>query len=385
MTRPRRVLIVAALALIAIGAGAWLWRGSAGLPGPRTAAHRPVPAVPVTAAAVVTRSVPVRLRAIGNVEPYTTVAIKARVDGQIVKVFFTDGQEVKEGQPLFQLDPRPFQASLQQAEAALLRDKAQLDRARKQQERYQDLLHKNFVSPDAYAQFVTNADTAAATVRASAAALENARLQLEYSTIRAPISGRTGKIAIQLGNLVKANDTVSLVTINQVAPVYLSFAVPEQYLGPIRKYMAEGKLPVEARVQGVEGAAMGEIAFIDNTVDVGTGTVKLRAVFPNKDSVLWPGQFVTTSVTLREQHDALVVPSQAVQTGPNGSFVFVVKPDLATEVRAVAVERVDGTQSVIAKGLAAGDRVVINGQSRLVAGSRVSIKTDADKAGAGKS
>ena len=176
-----------------------------------------------------------------------------------------------------------------------------------------------------------------------------------------------------------------LVIINQVAPVYLSFAVPEQYLGPIRKYMAEGKLPVEARVQGIEGAAAGELAFIDNTVDVGTGTVKLRAVFPNKDSVLWPGQFVTASVTLREQHDALVVPSQAVQTGPKGSFVFVVKTDMAAEVRDVAVERVEGTQSIIAKGLAAGERVVVNGQSRLVAGSKVSIKTDADKAGAGKS
>ena len=343
------------------------------------------PAIPVVVAPVIGKTVPLRVEAIGNVEPYKTVAVKARVDGQIVKVFFTDGQEVKEGQPLFQLDARPFQASLQQAEAALLRDKAQLDRARTQQERYQDLLHKNFVSPDAYAQFVTNADTAAASVRASEAALESARLQLEYSTIRAPISGRTGKITIQLGNLVKANDTVSLVVINQVAPVYLSFAVPEQYLGPIRKYMAEGKLPVEARVQGVEGAATGEIAFIDNTVDVGTGTVKLRAVFPNKDSVLWPGQFVTASVTLREQHDAIVVPSQAVQTGPRGSFVFVVKPDLAAEVREVAVERVEGTQSVIAKGLAAGERVVVNGQSRLIAGSKVSIKTDADKAGAGKS
>jgi multidrug efflux system membrane fusion protein len=343
------------------------------------------PAIPVMVVPVALKTVPLRVEAIGNVEPYKTVSIKARVDGQIVKVFFTDGQEVKEGQPLFQLDPRPFQASLQQAEAALLRDKAQLDRAKKQQERYQDLLHKNFVSPDAYAQFVTNADTAAAAVHASEAALENARLQLEYSTIRAPIGGRTGKIMIQLGNLVKANDTVSLVVINQVAPVYLSFAVPEQYLGPIRKYMADGKLPVEARVQGVEGSAVGELAFIDNTVDAGTGTVRLRAVFQNKDRALWPGQFVTAAVTLREQHDALVVPSQAVQTGPKGSFVFVIKPDLAAEVRDVVVERVEGAQSIISKGLSASERVVVNGQSRLVSGARVSIKTDADKAAVEKS
>jgi multidrug efflux system membrane fusion protein len=337
------------------------------------------PAIPVVVAPVMKKTVPLRVEAIGNVEPYATVSVKARVDGQIVKVFFTDGQEVVAGQPMFQLDPRPFQAALQQAEAALLRDKAQLDRARTQQERYQDLLHKNFVSPDAYAQFVTNADTAAASVRASEAALESARLQLEYSTIRAPISGRTGKIMIQLGNLVKANDTVSLVVINQVAPVYLSFAVPEQYLGQIRQYMVEGKLAVEARIQGVQNSALGELAFIDNTVDVGTGTVKLRAVFPNKDRVLWPGQFVTAAVTLREEHDALVVPSRAVQTGPRGSFVFVVKPDLAAEVREVAVERIEGDQSVIAKGLAAGERVVVDGQSRLVAGSRVNPKADAGK------
>lgn len=370
-----RALLAAALLFLAAQLGACTQQNS-------NAAEKKAaggPAIPVVVASVVKKAVPLRVEAIGNVEAYKTVSIKARVDGQIVKVFFTDGQEVAEGQPLFQLDPRPFEATLRQAEAALLRDKAQLDRAKTQQERYQDLLNKNFVSPDAYAQFVTNADTAAAAVRASEAALESARLQLEYATIRAPISGRTGKIMIQLGNLVKANDTVSLVVINQVAPVYLSFAVPEQYLGQIREYMGTAKLPVEARIQGVQNIATGELAFIDNTVDAGTGTVRLRAVFQNKDRVLWPGQFVTASVTLREEQDALVVPSQAVQTGPRGSFVFVVKPDLAAEVREVAVERVEGTQSVIAKGLQAGERVVVNGQSRLVAGSRVNPKTDAEK------
>jgi multidrug efflux system membrane fusion protein len=337
------------------------------------------PAVPVLVAPVVTKTVPLRIQAIGNVEPYATVAIKARVDGQIVKVLFTDGQEVTAGQPLFQLDPRPFQALLQQAEAALLRDKAQLDRARAQEQRYKDLLQKNFVSQDAYAQFRTNVDTAEATVRADAGAVENARLQLEYALIRSPINGRTGKIMIQLGNLIKANDTNPLVVINQVAPVFLSFAVPEQYLGDIRKYMAAEKLPVQAQVPDSENsAASGELAFIDNTVDTTTGTVRLRAVFPNQNRLLWPGQFVTAVLTLHQQHDAVVVPSEAVQTGPKGQFVFVVK-DRAAEMREVAVERVDGTQTLIAKGLAAGEQVVTSGQSRLVPGIKVNPKTGTGK------
>ena len=332
-------------------------------------------AVPVTVAAVAVKTVPLRVMAIGNVEPYATVAVKARVDGQIVHVYFADGEEVRTGQPLFELDPRPFQAALEQARAALQRDKAQQEHARTQELRYKDLLARNFISPDAYAQFATNVDTADATVRADEAAVENARLQLEYATIRSPIEGRTGKIMIQLGNLVKANDTSPLVTINQVAPIYLSFAVPEQHLGEIRRYMAERKLPVEARLPESEAAvATGTVAFIDNTVDAATGTVRLRAVFENKNRVLWPGQFVTATVTLREQHGAIVVPSQAVQTGPKGEFVYVVKPELTAEMREVVVERIDGAQTLIAKGLAAGEQVVTNGQSRLVPGAKVSPK-----------
>src|SRR5262249_46750980 len=265
------------------------------------------PAVPVIVASVATKTVPLRVQAIGNVESYATVSVKARVDGQIVKVFFADGQEVATGQPLFQLDPRPFEALLQQAEAALQRDKAQLERARVQEERYKDLLQKNFVSPDAYAQFRTNVDTAQATVRADEAAVENAGLEVVETTIRPPITGRPGKIMIQLGNMVKANDTGPLVVINQITPVYLSFAVPEQYLAEIRKYMAERKLPVEARLpDSVNTAATGELAFIDNAVDATTGTVKLRAVFENKDRALWPGKFVHASLTLRDQHNALL-------------------------------------------------------------------------------
>lgn len=336
-------------------------------------------AVPVVVAPVVKKTMPLRIQAIGNVEPYATVAVKARVDGQIVKVFFADGQEVVKGQPLFQIDPRPFEALRKQSDATLLRDRAQLQHARAQEQRYQDLLQKNFISKDAYSQFRTNVDTAEATVRADEAALENARLQLEYSTIRSPIDGRTGKIMIQLGNLVKANDTNPLVVINQVSPVYLSFAVPEQTLTEIRRYMADGKLPVEARLPDSTGASeQGTLAFIDNTVDMATGTVRLRAIFPNTNKVLWPGQFVTTLLTLHEQNDAIVVPSQAVQSGPKGQFVYVIKPDLSAEVRNIMAERTEASETVVAKGLAPGERVVTDGQLRLVPGIKVTLKPGQD-------
>jgi len=328
-------------------------------------------------AEVTAQSVPLKVQAIGNVEVQATVSIKSRLDGQIVKVGFVDGQDVTKGQVLFEIDARPLQAQLQQAQATLARDRAQLDRARAQEERYKDLLEKGFVSQDAYAQFRTNVDTAAATVKASESAVENMRVQTDYAVIRSPIAGRAGKILIQQGNLVKANDTVSLVVINQIAPIYVSFAVPEQYLGIIRKYMATGKLAVEAVPQGsndaAAAAANGIVAFIDNTVDATTGTVRLRATFPNNDRSLWPGQFVTASLTLNEQQNAIVVPSQAVQTGPKGQFVYVVKGGTA-QMREVSIERVDGAQSIVAKGLAPGEQIVTSGQSRLIPGMKVSIK-----------
>ena len=335
------------------------------------------PAIPVIVATVAEQAVPLKIQAIGNVEVQNTVSIKSRLDGQIVKVGFSDGQDVAKGQLLFEIDARPLQAQLQQAQATLARDKAQLERARAQEERYKDLLQKGFVSQDAYAQFRTNVDTAAATVNASESAVENMRVQTDYAVIRSPLEGRAGKILIQQGNLVKANDTVSLVVINQIAPIYVSFAVPEQYLGVIRKYMALSKLAVEAMPQGATDTtvvtAIGSVAFIDNTVDATTGTVRLRATFPNRDKSLWPGQFVTASVTLNEQQNAIVVPSQAIQTGPKGQFVYVVKAG-AAEMREITIERVDGAQTVVGKGLAAGEQVVTSGQSRLIPGMKVSIK-----------
>ena len=370
-----RVACIAAL-VSAIGLSACSDKGSNAAE--RKAAKGP-PAAPVVLAPVMQQTVPLRVQAIGNVEPYATVGVKARIDGQIVDAPFRDGQDVSKGQTLFQIDPRPFQALVQQAQANLMRDKAQLERARAQEARYKDLLAKNFVSQDAYAQFRTNVETAAATVAADEAALETAKLQLEYTTIRSPIEGRTGKIMIQLGNLVKANDTGPLVVINQVSPIYLNFAVPEQYLGSIRAAMAKHQLQVQASINDTRGAsaADGELAFIDNTVDTTTGTVKLRAKFPNKDKLLWPGQFATVSLTLGEQQDAIVVPSEAVQTGPRGQFVFVVKADMTAEQRPVVVERVEGAKTVIAKGLAAGEQVVTLGQVRLIPGIKVTPKSEA--------
>ena len=343
------------------------------------------PAIPVIVATVSEQTLPLKIQAIGNVEVQTTVSIKSRLDGQIVKVGFADGQDVAKGQMLFEIDARPLQAQLEQARATLARDKAQLDRARQQEERYKDLLQKGFVSQDAYAQFRTNVDTAAATVNASESAVDNMRVQTEYAVIRSPIQGRAGKILIQQGNLVKANDTPSLVIINQLAPIYVSFAVPEQYLGLIRKYMAGGKLVVEALPpnpgEGVAGSttgARGTLAFVDNTVDTTTGTVRLRAVFDNKDKSLWPGQFVTASVTLNETQSAIVVPSQAVQTGPKGQYVYVVKDGVAL-MREITVERADGPHTVVSRGLGGGEQVVASGQSRLVPGMKVNIRPEEKK------
>ena len=336
-------------------------------------------AVPVSIAVAAQRNMPVAIRAIGNVDAYSTVAIKARVDGQIVEVNFRQGQAVHKGEVLFRLDARPFEAALRQAEANLARDRASRNQARSQERRYLDLLEKHFISKETYAQFHTASETAEAVLKAAQAAVETARINLEYCTIRSPIDGYVGRIMLQLGNLVKANDTNPLVVINQVQPIYATFAVPEQRLSEIRRHMNAGPLiATVARPDGTGGPlATGHLVFVDNTVDVSTGTIKLRAEFENLDLALWPGQFVNVSLKLYDQQDAIVVPSIAVQTGPQGEFVFVIKPDSTTEVRKVAVARTAGDLSVIAKGLAKGERVVTRGQLRLSPGVKVVVRPDA--------
>jgi multidrug efflux system membrane fusion protein len=372
MSAPRRALLLVAGLLILAGAAALVFRFA---PGSRAAAPKAnAPAVPVSVAQVVARTVPVRLRAIGNVEPYTTVAIKARIDGQIVAVHFKEGQEVHKGEILFEIDKRPFEAQLAQAQATLGKDRALLDHANEQEKRYKELLEQKFISPDAYAQIRTNAETAAAQVSADNAAIRSAQLSLDYCTIRSPITGYAGKIQIQEGNLVKANDTSPLVVLNQVVPINASFSVPEQSLADVRKYRADGELQVTAQVPNSGLAPVpGTLSFIDNATDATTGTIKLKAEFPNVDKALWPGQFVDVVLTLTHQDNAVVVPPVAVQNGPNGQYVFVVKPDHTVEVRDIKVLRNEGDFSVVASGVKPGETVVTVGQLRLAPGAKVTI------------
>lgn len=342
--------------------------------GSRAAPQKSVPVVPVTTAAVVAKTVPVRLYAVGNVEQYTTVAVKARVDGELISTHFREGDEVRQGSVLFEIDPRPFLASLKQAQANRLRDKALLEHATQQEVRYKDLLSKNFISPDAYEQVRTNAETAAATVSADEAAIESAKLSVEYCTIRSPVTGYAGRIQIQQGNLVRANDTNPMVTINQVVPIYVSFSVPEQNTADIRKYQADGELKVAAGfANSPRAAAVGKLSFIDNSADATTGTIKLKAEFPNADKALWPGQFVNVTLTLHEEKDAIVTPSASVQSGPAGQYVFVVKPDSTVDLRSIKVARAEGDDTVVTTGLQPGEQVVTVGQVRLAPGTKVSV------------
>lgn len=376
MTRTSRRVLIAGVVmaiLVAGGLAAYVSSDIRAKEG-RKAAPKGPPPVPVTVADVVQESVPIRFAAIGNVEAYLTVALKARVDGQIVAVNFREGEEVAKGDVLFRIDARPYEATLRQAEANALRDRAASDQARSQERRYAELLEKNFISKEAYAQIRTNAETAQASVKASRAALDNARLNLEYCTIRSPLDGYVGRVLLQAGNLVKANDVNPLVVINQVKPIYVNFAVPEQNLPAIRKYQALAPLRVDVAAPDPSAAPItGQLIFVDNAVDPSTGTIRMRAQFENSNAALWPGQFVNINLQLYEQPDAIVIPSQAVQTGPQGQYVYVVGPDLVAEVRRIEVQSADGERAIVAKGLAKGERVVTRGQLRLGAKTRVQV------------
>jgi membrane fusion protein, multidrug efflux system len=340
--------------------------------GGRGAAQGPVP---VTVGSVIQKSMPVEIRVIGTAEAYSTVAVRAQTTGQLMSVNFTEGDDVRKGQVLFSLDRRPLEAALQQAEATLQRDLAQAANAEAQAQRYQDLSDRGIATREQLDTSRTGAAALRAAVEADRAAVENAKVQLEYATIEAPLSGRTGALMVHEGNLVRANDTAPLVVINQVSPIYVSFAIPESQLPDLKRYMAQGSLRVEASPPNdEERGSMGRITFVDNTVDPTTGTIRIKGTFPNESRRLWPGQFVNVTVMLTADPNAIVAPTAAIQTGQQGTFVFIVKPDKSVDLQPVTVARSSGTDAVIQTGLKAGDTVVTDGHLRLVPGSRISVK-----------
>ena len=361
-----------------------------------------LPPVPVTVGDVLEKTIPVQLTAVGNAMAYTTVGIKSQINGQLVEVRFKEGQEVRKGDLLFVIDPRPFEAALRQTEAALNqrqaevrqaqatveRDTAQLENSKVQERRYRELVSKELIAREQYDTLNTNMAAMQATVEADRAAVENAkaahqaaqanvdnaRLQLAYTTIYAPIDGRTGNLLVQNGNVLKANDDNPIVVINQIHPIYVSFSVPEQYLADIKKYGAMGRLKVVARPpRQQETLATGELTFVNNTVDQTTGTIQLKATFANEANTLWPGQFVDVAMTITSR-TAIVVPSQSIQPGQQGPYVFIVKPDQTVESRLVTPGARLGAETIVEKGVKSGERIVTDGQLRLVPGARIEAR-----------
>ena len=394
--------------------------------------------VPVTIDTAVSKPVPVQIRAIGTVQAYASVTLKSQLDGEVARIHFSEGQEVKKGDLLFTLDQRPLEATLRQieanlardtaqleqteavvaqtmaaekqAEANLARDRAQLENALSQARRYKGLIDEGAISKELYDQVRTNATALEATIEADKAAVtstrasiraaqatvenikavikadqamvENARVQLSYTTIRAPMDARAGNLLVRVGSAVKArDDTAQMLVLNQIQPIYVSFSTPEQYLRDIKRFLAAGTLRVQASPRGPDDSpASGELSFVNNTVDPGTGMIQLKATFPNREGNLWPGQFVNVVLTLTTQPDAVVIPSQAIQTGQQGQYVYVLRPDSTVESRPVTVGRRIGGETVIEKGVAPGDKVVTDGQLRLVSGTRVQVKNAATAA-----
>ena len=331
--------------------------------------------VSVTVGAALSKDVPIVIRVIGTVEAFSTVSVKAQVGGELRQVSFEEGQDVRKGEVLFESDPRPYAAALEQARAQLDRDRAQLKNARSDAERYAGLAEKDYVTASEYDRILTSAAALEATVLSDEAAVKSAALQLEYCTIRSPLQGRTGRLMVHRGNVGKANADTPLVVIEQMDPIYVSFSVPERNLAGIRSRQAEGALAVQAVVPDSGGRAVtGRLTFLDSTVDSRTGTVLLKATFPNPERILWPGQYVNVELTLATKTGAVVVPTEAIQTGQEGPYVFVVRPDSTVESRPVVPGETLEHETVIEKGVSAGEKVVTDGHLRLVPGAKVAPK-----------
>lgn len=342
----------------------------------RGGTERAAPAVPVTVASVVQKPMPLELRVIGRVDA-TNVAVRSQITGELVSVGFKEGDDVTKGQMLFEIDRRPLEAALRQAEANVQRDLAQAAHADAQTRRFEDLATRGIATKEQVETANTSAKALQATVGADRAAVENARLQLQYATIVAPTSGRTGELVVYPGNLIRALAETPLVIINKVTPIDVAFGIPESQLPVLKRFMARGRLAVEAAISDTDTSPpIGRITFVDNAVDATTGTIKIKGTFPNDDRRLWPGQFVNVAVRLSTEQAAIVVPSVAVQTGQQGQYVFVVKADQTIEMRPVVVVRSVANESVISNGLQSGETIVTDGHLRLVPGGRVSIKTE---------
>jgi multidrug efflux system membrane fusion protein len=365
--------VVGALCLAA--AGGYFYLEQAPHDGARAAASSTArPAVPVTVATAEARDVPVYLRGLGNVQAYKTVAVKSRVDGQIVNISFEEGQDVKAGDPLFQIDPRPFQAMLDQAQANLKKDEAQLEGAQLDLDRYAKLIPSGFQSKQSYDQQKATVDSLKAAIQSDKAQIDNAKLNLAYADIRAPIDGRTGQRLVDLGNLIQANQNTTLVTITQIKPIYVNFTVPQYANHNLRKNQSKSPLTVIAySADDSYKLAEGELTLVDNQIDTQTGTLRLKATFANTDEKLWPGEFVNVHLQLAVRKDAVTVPQRVVMQGAAGPYAYVIKADNTAERRAIEVEATQDGISVIGKGIAVGEKVVVDGQYRLSNGSPVRI------------
>lgn len=336
------------------------------------------PPAPVSVAMVEQRDIPDQIAAIGNVEAYQIVQVRSQVNGQIERIYFKEGDDVKSGQQLFQLDKRPFQAELERATGQLARDQAQAENSGIQAGRYTDLEKQGIVSHEQAEQLRSQAKADAALVDADKAALSAARVQLQYTDIYSPLDARTGALLINAGNLVKANDTPFLVQLNQVSPIYVTFSVPESDLGRVRQRFSSGQLRVLAVPKGsADGGLEGRLTFIDNGVDTSTGTFKLKATFENRDKRLWPGEFVDVALVLATQKSVVVVPTRAVQSGQQGDYVYVLRNDNTAESRPVKIGGAYKDLTLVAEGLHSGEQVIVEGQLRLAPNAKVVVQNAA--------
>jgi membrane fusion protein, multidrug efflux system len=366
----------ASVLVIGLIAAGWLVVGQIGRDKARAAAAAPTPAIPVTIGVAETRDVPVIVRGIGTVQSYESVAVKTRVDGPIVKVAFEEGQEVKAGDLLFQLDPRSFQAAFDQATAAKRRDEAKLTGARLDLERFGKLIGSGFQSRQSFDQQQATVDALAATVALDQAAIDSAKVNLTYTDIRAPIDGRTGQRLVDLGNVVQAAQPVPLVNITQVKPIFVNFTVPQDVTDQVRRNQAAAPLTVLAYASDDKTLlSQGKLTLIDNQIDTATGTIHLKATFENTDERLWPGEFVNVGLVIATRRGAITVAQRAIMQGAEGYYAYVVKPDNTVERRTVEIDGMQDGIAVVTKGITSGEKVVVDGQYRLSDGARVKIDT----------